>query len=85
MVLIVTPIAAPLYRLELGEFLFPIAQHMRLHTAEFTDFSDGEVTLGRDRRQRLFAGVFRTGFHRRKAPLRPSASGWHGKSRRVEP
>src|SRR3546814_9971426 len=46
MMLIVAAVAAALDRLELGEFLFPVAQHMRFDAAEIADFSYGEVTIG---------------------------------------
>ena len=51
MALIVAAVAAPLDGAELGEFLLPITQDMRLDAAEFTDLADGEVALARDRRQ----------------------------------
>ena len=79
--LVITAVATALDRFELGEFLFPITQDLRFHTSEFADFANGEVAFGRDGRQRLLAGVFKTGFHRRKALLRPSTSDWHGKLR----
>ncbi|MNR46725.1 hypothetical protein D3C85_1657300 [compost metagenome] len=44
--LIVAAIAAPLDRLELGEFLLPVPQDMRLDAAQLADFTNGEVTLG---------------------------------------
>src|SRR3546814_3888587 len=49
--LVVTAIAAPLHRLELREFLFPVAQYVRLDLAQLADFADGEVTLGREDRK----------------------------------
>ena len=52
MMLIITSIPASLDRLELGEFLLPVAQHVRFDGAQFTDLANGEVTLGRDVRQR---------------------------------
>src|SRR3954465_3524285 len=51
MVLVVTPIAAALHGLELREFLFPIAQHVRLYAAELAYLTDGEVALRRDGRE----------------------------------
>jgi hypothetical protein len=45
-VLVVAAVAAPFHRLELGEFLLPIAQHIRLHAAQIADLTDGEVALG---------------------------------------
>ncbi len=49
--LVVTAIAPALDRLQLGEFLLPIAQHVRLDAAQIADLTDGEVALPRDRRQ----------------------------------
>jgi hypothetical protein len=49
--LIIAPVAAPLDRLELWEFLLPIAKHVRLDAAQVAHFADGEVALPRDRRQ----------------------------------
>ena len=49
--LIVAPVAAALHGLELREFLLPVAQHVRFHAAQLTDFTDGEVALTGDRRQ----------------------------------
>jgi len=51
MILVVPAIAAPLDRPQLRELLFPIAQHMRFHAAQFADFTDREVALRRNRRQ----------------------------------
>src|SRR5664279_914396 len=51
MVLVVAAIAAPLHRLELGELLLPVAQHIRLDAAKLAHFADREVALGRDRRE----------------------------------
>lgn len=51
MTLVVAAIAAAFDRLELGELLLPIAQHMRLNAAKIADFADGEVALTRDRRE----------------------------------
>ena len=59
-VLIIAPVAAPLDRIKLGKFLFPITQHMRLHPAQFTYLADSEVALGRDERQ---FGIRRVEFH----------------------
>src|ERR1700679_3615607 len=49
--LIVAPVAAPLDRFELREFLLPVAQHVRLDAAQVAHFADGEVALPRNRRQ----------------------------------
>ena len=51
--LVVTAIAAPLHGPELGEFLLPVAQHMRLDAAQFTDFTNGEVAFGRNQGERI--------------------------------
>ena len=50
-VLIITSIAAALDWLELGKFLLPVTQDMRLDAAQLAYLTNGEVTLGRDRRQ----------------------------------
>ena len=47
MVLVIAAVAASLYRLELGEFLLPVTQNMRLHAAKLADLTDGEVALRR--------------------------------------
>ena len=51
MMLVVTPVATPLDRAQLGEFLFPVTQYMRLDGAQIGHFTDGEVTLRRNRRK----------------------------------
>src|SRR5690606_37095644 len=38
--LVVTPIAAPLHRLELRELLLPVPENVRLHAAQLADFAD---------------------------------------------
>ena len=48
--LLIAAVAATLDGLELGEFLLPIAQHMRLDAAQVADFTDGEIPFSRDRR-----------------------------------
>ena len=53
MVLVIAPIAAPLHRLELGEFLLPVAQHIRLDAAQLAYLADREVAFGGDRRKRF--------------------------------
>src|SRR6185295_18681609 len=72
--------AAALHRLELRELLLPVTQHVRLHAAQLAHFADGEVALRRNRRQFSFPAAWLHG-----APSRPSpsASGWHGRSRRA--
>lgn len=82
MVLVVTPVAAPLDGPQLGEFLLPVTQHVGLHAAQLADFAYREITLGGNRRQ---LGR-RRGFtlqHHSAAPHWPSASGWRGRSPRA--
>ena len=50
-VLVVATIATTLHGPKLAELLLPIAQDMRLDAAQLADFTNGEVALGRDRRQ----------------------------------
>src|SRR5882762_10072282 len=74
--LVVAPVATTLHRLELRELLLPVAQHVRLHPAEFAHFTDGEVALRGDRRELSFpAALLHGGLSR---PW-PSASGWRGR------
>src|SRR5688572_30571808 len=65
-VLVVAPVAAALHRLQLREFLLPIAQDVRLHPAELAYFTDGEVALGGDRRKFSFPAALLHG-----VPFRP--------------
>lgn len=83
MMLIITTVATALYRFELAELLFPVSEYVWLDAAQFANFSNREITFGRNRGQRLFRRVFRIVFHYRKAPLHPSVSGWHGMLRLV--
>ena len=48
--LIIAAVAAALDRLELREFLLPIAQHVRFDAAQIADLTDGEIPLSRNRR-----------------------------------
>jgi len=48
--LIVAAIAATFHRLQLREFLLPVAQDVRLDAAQIADLANGEVALPRDRR-----------------------------------
>ena len=48
MVLVIAPIAASFDGLELGKFLLPIAQHMRLNATQIAHLTDGEVALRRN-------------------------------------
>src|SRR6185295_13073843 len=43
--LVVTAVAAALHRLQLREFLFPVAEHVRLHAAELAHFTNREIAL----------------------------------------
>ena len=43
--LIVSSVASPLDRLELGEFRLPVAQHMGLDRTELANLTDGEIAL----------------------------------------
>ena len=52
-VLVVAPVAPTLHRLELGELLLPIAQHVRLDAAQLAHLTDGEVAFGRDGGERF--------------------------------
>src|SRR5690606_11338276 len=49
--LIITPVAAPLQRLKLRELLFPVAQHVWLDATQFADLANREITLGGNGRQ----------------------------------
>src|SRR6185503_7275877 len=82
-VLVVAPVAAALDRLELREFLLPIAQHVRLHAAQLAYFADCEVALRRDRRELRSRAM--TCFHGSSAPPSPSAFATRGTSRRDAP
>jgi hypothetical protein len=81
MVLVIAPVSAAFYRLELGELLLPIAQHVRLDPAQVADFTDGEVALCGDGGQRRLTGAaavgVAAGLHRNSFRPSPSVSGWH--------
>jgi len=77
MMLVVAAIATSLDRLELVEFLFPVAQDMWLDATQFADFPDGEVALGRNRWQFLATVRLMPLFHHMQVQRRTSASGWH--------
>ena len=49
--LVVAPVPAPLDGLELGKFLFPIPQHVRLDRTQVAHLANGEVALGGDGRK----------------------------------
>src|SRR5512139_2510953 len=61
MVLVVAAVAAPLDRAQLGEFLLPVAQHVRLDGAQLGYFTDGEIALGRNRREFTPCWAFQPG------------------------
>src|SRR5690606_17621165 len=63
--LVVAAVAAALDRLERRELGFPVAQHVRLHVAQLADLADGEVALGRDRREFAVAAGIKHGRPRR--------------------
>ena len=46
--LVIAAVAAALDRLEVGKFLLPIAQHVRLDAAQLADFANGEIAFRRD-------------------------------------
>ena len=52
--LIVASVAAALHGAQLGEFLLPIAQHVRLDTAQLAHLTDGEVALNGDGGEHFF-------------------------------
>jgi len=47
-VLIITTVATTFDRLELREFLLPVAKHMGFDAAQLTDFTDREIPLRRN-------------------------------------
>jgi len=55
---VITPIAAPLDRLELWEFLLPIAKHMGFDAAQIAYFADREIALSRNRGSSLLLPWF---------------------------
>ena len=66
--LVIAAVAAALDRLERRKFGFPVAQHVRLDVAQLADLTDGEVALGRDRRQFLVAPGIKHGRPPRRRP-----------------
>src|SRR5512135_556968 len=72
-VLVVASVAAALDRLELREFLLPVAKHMGLHPAQVAYLTDREVALRGDRRK---LSLFAVLLHGAPSPPWPSASGW---------
>jgi len=75
--LVIATIAPALDRLELGKFLLPVTQHVRLHAAQLAHFADGEVALARDHREFVVIAGFQ-----HMLPRAPSVSGQDGTSRR---
>src|SRR6185369_3930187 len=75
-VLVVAAVAAALHGLQLGEFLLPVAKHVRLHPAELAHLTDGEVALCGNRRKLSFPAAL---LHAVLSPPWPSASGWRGR------
>src|SRR6266850_1174115 len=69
-VLVIAPIATALDRLQLREFLFPIAKHMRLHRAQLAHLANREIPLGGDWGQLGLSSVW----IRHGSSLRPSPS-----------
>ena len=69
--LVVAAVAAALGRLQAGEFGFPVAQHVRLDVAQLADLADGEVALGRDRREFAVAAGVKHGPAPRRLPPAP--------------
>src|SRR5687767_3259502 len=59
--LVVAAIAAALHGLEVREFLFPVAQHVRLDLAQLADFTDREVALRGDYRELAVAACVEHG------------------------
>ena len=77
MMLVVASIAATLDGLELGKFLFPVTQDVRLNATQVTDFADGEVALSGDGRQ---IGLRTAGhYHEVWSPPPSLAFGWNEK------
>src|SRR5262249_29887899 len=76
MALVIATVAASLDRLQVGEFLLPIAQHVRLDATQLADFPNGEIAFGRYDRQFAIAALIQ---HRPR--LGPSASAPDGTSR----
>ena len=52
-VLVIAAVAAALHRLELAEFLLPVAQHIGLDPAQLADLTDREVAFGWNRWQQV--------------------------------
>ena len=48
--LVIATVATALDRLELGEFLLPVAQYVRFYVTQVADFTNGEITLPWNRR-----------------------------------
>ena len=46
--LVIAPVTASLYRLELRKFLFPVPEHMRLYGTKVAHFTNGEIAFTRN-------------------------------------
>ena len=75
-VLVVAPVAASFNRPELGKFLFPVAQHMRLDRTKLAHFTYSKVAFRRNRRKN---DVSLDGFRHSVFPLSSSVFGWREK------
>src|SRR5690554_245389 len=60
--LIITSIAAPLYRVEHGKLLLPITQHVWFDITELAHLANGEVAFSRNRGQLLVITWFQHSF-----------------------
>jgi hypothetical protein len=52
-VLVITPVAAPLHGPQLCEFLLPIPEYMGLDATQVTHFTDGEIAFCRNERESI--------------------------------
>src|SRR3546814_6445292 len=77
--LVVAAVAAALDRAQAREFGLPVAQHVRLDVAQLADLADGEVALGRDRRELAVAARVKHGRLRSRLPRVPCAYGRGGR------
>src|SRR5690606_33699623 len=72
--LVVAAVAAALDRAQARELGLPVTQHVRLDVAQFADFADGEVALGRDRRELAVAAGIKHARLPYRLPRVPSVS-----------
>ena len=63
-VLVVAPVSTALDRLQLGELLLPVTQHVRLDATQVADLADRELALRRDRGQILDVRIRAACLHR---------------------